>query len=467
MKTISIKRYKDAEHHVAPWGVCYYANGKRVLSFHPTKRAAMERKKELQKLFRSGLDPKEIEQASRLLAGTAISLSSAVGAGIAALAKQFGCNATAPLAAGGKIVIDRAIKSGADPRTIQNYRSIYRTIDKAFHQRIATTVTNDEVQDFIDKLPDRYGVVGKASPFTKRRFLTLLQMAFKALGFKRAFADIAYRRDYTREVAFYTPEQVKTMFASTPPNERGLLALAVFAAMRPELLSKLPAECVDVEQRCIVIPAYLAKDRRPHRLEGEWERPDGKIIPGLPNILWDWLRAYPYHPGNWESLQVRLKRALGGFWIQDGPRHTGATYYYKCFGESETGKLLTHEGVHLVLEHYVGVTSPKDAAAFYAISPTNVVFKVFSAKNTALKINWPPHARLAQMLLAKTAREVVRELACTEGALLLHCKKFGIPKPSWGYWAKVRANKPAVPRQLGKAKKKDHGKDSEDRAAAG
>src|SRR5690606_40031610 len=64
--------------------------------------------------------------------------------------------------------------------------------------------------------------------------------------------------------------------------------------------------------------------------------------------------------GDWDAM-VRRISAKTGFWIQDGLRHTAATYYFKLRGLDPVVKLLTHEGQHLAFRHYVGECNRVDA----------------------------------------------------------------------------------------------------------
>lgn len=238
------------------------------------------------------------------------------------------------------------------------------------------------------------------------------------------------------EVRYFAVEQVKSMFRCTRPSERGALALLVFAALRPTLVERLSPASIDCERKTIHIAHNVAKDRRSHVLETEGKRSSGHWMAGLPKVLWAWLTKYPFQPLKWAPFQKRLKKSLNGYWIHDGTRHTGATYYSRLYGEKAASDLLTHESPMMAVKHYIGTAYREDALKFYELTPDAV--SVSGYKKVGRSPNWPPDDELSRMLREKPAAIVAQELGCSGVAITKHCRRRGIPKPSRGDWVKIR-----------------------------
>jgi hypothetical protein len=66
-----------------------------------------------------------------------------------------------------------------------------------------------------------------------------------------------------------------------------------------------------------------------------------------------------------------FRDALGFQWIQDGLRHTAATYHFAYYGDiTKTAALLGEQDVETLLQHYKGLASKAEAEQFYALRLT-------------------------------------------------------------------------------------------------
>jgi integrase len=66
----------------------------------------------------------------------------------------------------------------------------------------------------------------------------------------------------------------------------------------------------------------------------------------------------------------RLRDQLGFPWIQDGLRHTAATYCHALTGDIiKTAALLGDHDIRTLDMHYRGLTSRAEAEQFYALRP--------------------------------------------------------------------------------------------------
>ena len=342
--------------------------------------------------------------------------------------------------------VERAARDAVRPVTLGNYRAVYSILNKTFGDRPVGEITIKEVETFLDEeMKNNRRQAGQATRNSKRSYLTYLKAALRAGGVQNPLSDLKYK--YEPGVIHYFPVPVvRALFGATPARERGLLALALFGGFRPELLGELPARCVDVARREITIPELLSKDKRPHILEGEFKRPDGQLLPGLPEVLWVWLKEFPYRPATWLNLQLRLQRELclletgsrdtskgrSGYWIQDGTRHTAASYYCAYYGPAATAALLTHTGTGMAVSHYIGIADRKDATEFYNVTPSTVTFKAERApyghvKNVTKEL-------LETLVYTKPMSALARDLGCSLPGLFLRCKKLNIKRPNTGYW---------------------------------
>ena len=128
------------------------------------------------------------------------------------------------------------------------------------------------------------------------------------------------------------------------------------------------------------------------------------------------------------ALQRRLKRALGS-WIQDGLRHTGATFYCAAKGVNATARLLTHESESLVRSNYAGVVLDETVAKeFLSLTPDKITFVATE------EVRWPESQELAQLLNAESGQTIAKRLGCSGAAVTKHCKARGIVRDDQGAW---------------------------------
>jgi len=352
-------------------------------------------------------------------------------------------------------VVERAATEGGGvrPVTLGNYKTAYAIFDKVFGNRPVDKITTTEVKSFLDGMNNNRRKPGQATRNSKRSYLTYFKAALRAGGVRDPLIELRYRYE-AKEIRFFSVEVVRALFAATPGRERGLLALALFAGIRPELLGRLPARCVDVARREITIPAHLSKDKRPHILRGEFTRPDGQLLPGLPETLWIWLRAFPFKPAPWLNLRLRLQRELARletgsrdtskgrspYWIQDGTRHTAASYYCALYGAEATAALLTHVGSGMSVTHYIGIAAREDATEFYGIAPSAVDFRPERAPYGHVKN--VPKEEIAELIWKMPMSALARKFGCSLPGLFLRCKALGIARPNTGYWNRHRWRPP-------------------------
>lgn len=389
-----------------------------------TKAAAVRWMKDAKALKAAQCSPEMITAAMRMAAGTKFSVLDLVRAGADHI-RMTGAVTSSEVTfeAAGKLVIERAIMKGAKQRTIISYKAAYAVLNKHWGTRIAAILTVSEVRAYLAALPNAKGEPEKASRAYKDNLLRHIRMAMSRAGVAEPLKDFILPQERTVPRFFAMPE-VKMLLGACQPEERGFVAVALFGCVRPETLEQLPADAVSVKDRWIKIPEWASKDRQPHYLERDI----------LPDVLWKWLKLYPYTPiKNWDSLQERLKRAAGR-WFHDAVRHTGATYYCSMNGISATARLLTHQGESLVKKHYAGVVEQQIAKTFFSLTPERIDFTAKGARLRAC-FDWPSDEHLALWVQQEPATKIAAKLGCSDSAIVKRCRDRGIKKPGRGHWS--------------------------------
>lgn len=384
----------------------------------PTQDAALRWVRDQKQLAALGASPAEVSAAARIAAGTGFDLESLVRAGLEQM-RGIGAHradATMTFEQAGQEVIKRAKKKGARARTIKNYEARAALLNKTFGPRVAVAITATEVDEYLAKVPNKQGVTGGASVSSKQTHLTFFKMALRLAGVVNPLEKCELPA-VNADVRYFRLAAVKTILGATPAKARGFVAVALFGCVRPENLEMIPEESISARARTIRISQEISKDRNTHVL--------GEVVP---EVLWDWLKVYPYRKIKWQPLQRRLKRALG-FWIQDGLRHTGATFYCAAKGVNATARLLTHESESLVRSNYAGVVLDEAGAKeFLELTPDKIVFAAVE------EVQWPASNELAELLNAEDGQTIAKRLGCSGAAVTKHCKTRGIVRDDSGNW---------------------------------
>lgn len=167
--------------------------------------------------------------------------------------------------------------------------------------------------------------------------------------------------------AYFTSDQVSSLFTASRAKERGALAIAMFAGLGPKRIDELTPTCINIKEKYILIRSRIAGKRIFSLHTGE----EGGLFPGLPSVLWAWLEEYPFQRISWPALQSRLAAAVDGTWIHDGCRRTSATYYVTLHGIAaaiDCG-LIAESRFSRGPRRLVGCAKRQEAEDFYSISP--------------------------------------------------------------------------------------------------
>jgi hypothetical protein len=350
----------------ARWTVRYYENQCVVRRIFKSKEAALQfaRTFRLHELLKPGNDLDQIDAIRNLLDLTGANATRVIRAGLAALQRGHRKKGlpTSTFGDGAKKVIEQATRISS--RTRIEYRSIYASLCNKFGHRIAITISSEEVQKYFDTL--RGNDNEPISPLTKKKRLQLFRMALRELGIRNTLPNVWIQIPENCEARFFSNSEVRLILRTARAHERGMVALALFGAIRPSTLERLSPESVNVKDRVISMPGAITKTRYPQILETNLDYANNERLPGPPALLWIWLEQYPFVPCSWSRLLARLRAALG-FWIQNGLRNTGAANNRAIYGCLATADLL---GVGYPIEgKFAGIVSRQNAEEFYRIEP--------------------------------------------------------------------------------------------------
>jgi integrase len=430
---ITIFRLADGKRN-REWGVRRYENRKRIVKFFASKHEAEKYAKDLRLFLKKGGDVGQYQDAAEALAGTDYPLADVVKVGLQQLQKQgtAGLAKNLTFRQATELVVAGAIKRNCRELSITNYHAVFRILNREFGDRIATCIGEAEAEAYIKNYPDRHGNVGKASPYTRETYLRHTRMVLRAAGVEKPFPNALARLPKEREIQFFSVDQVKKMLSSARSSERGMLALALFAGLRPTRLGEIPKSSINIPDRTIRIAGEFSKNHRSIFLETVSTENGHDFRPGPPPVLWSWLERYGFLPCNWGKIHRRMRAALGDFWIADGCRHTAATYYCCKFGVAATAELLGHTDTELVRRHYAGHATRAEADAFFAITPDSLP-PAPEPDHPLAKVCISP-AEMADHLRTRRISEIARLLGCSAGSIKSFCRRNGLKTPAAGYW---------------------------------
>ena len=164
-----------------------------------------------------------------------------------------------------------------------------------------------------------------------------------------------------------TPAQAKALMLAAVAVEAGALvpyfAIGLFAGLRPaNELAGLEWTNIDFKAKTIRVDPATAKRRRTRFVE-------------IPANLAIWLATYRKDSGriyySRRFFRAVVTKAKLGKWQADVMRHTFATYHLSAHGDANATALqLGHAGAPGILfDHYRALAKPKDANAYWKISP--------------------------------------------------------------------------------------------------
>ncbi len=171
-------------------------------------------------------------------------------------------------------------------------------------------------------------------------------------------------RKTNKQPEIYTASDVKKVLEHATSEMTPYLALGFFAGIRPTELERLEWQDIDFELSEIKIRADVSKTK------------DERLVV-MPDNLIHILSPYSREGkivGDLTYNQIKKRRSqifktAGVDYIQDGARHTWATYHLIIYGEQETKMQMGHTVKNTLWTHYVGLarSRKKQANEYFCI----------------------------------------------------------------------------------------------------
>lgn len=170
---------------------------------------------------------------------------------------------------------------------------------------------------------------------------------------------------------FLTPSEAQRIYAAMEDRFKPMLALAMFAGLRPMEACRMDWSAIHVAERRLRIEPAMTKVRR------------ARVIEGVPTIVWAQLalfeqRSGPLCPGEtdfskYEHWSEAKQRAAIKSHVKLKPnvfRHSFATYFTALTGNPAlTARVLGHTKLDLLTRHYDGLATKVQAEHYFHPKP--------------------------------------------------------------------------------------------------
>ena len=231
----------------------------------------------------------------------------------------------------------------------------YKAVAKDRHERIETNI--------------------EATPETKNNYRRTLSALFN-FCFRKDFIQrnpiekVSAITKGKKEPEIYKVDEVRYMMNSSPEKSeiRAFLAIGAFGGLRVAEIQRLTWDRVHLQEKEIVLDASITKTSQ------------RRIVKMTDNLV-EWLTPYIS-----EMLQGGLviknknifRKELEKFreankinWIDNGLRHSGASYYLALTkNANETAEQMGHS-VAVLKNNYMGLVRAEDAVKYFQIKPSD------------------------------------------------------------------------------------------------
>ncbi len=248
-----VKKFNDGRK--SPWGVVWYVDRERQLRFFATRSQADSFAGDLNRTFSAGADPEKVTRALQAVAGTGIAIDDAVYAGLQAIRAKSRVDQLSTMTVDEAIdaVMRRTIAKGRRTKTIESYQGQFACIRRDLGGgRVLAAMADSEIEDYLARLTNNQREIGKASPRTKETMLTMVRILAKEAGIPNPFPSIELPTQEVANIEYFSPEEVRFLFRHAYPDDRGMLAAAIFGAMRPTRLGEFSPDDFRPDEQSIL-----------------------------------------------------------------------------------------------------------------------------------------------------------------------------------------------------------------------
>jgi integrase len=227
-----------------------------------------------------------------------------------------------------------------------------------FGDRRISSITSDEIQDWIRALP--------FAPKTMSNYRIAIHCLF-AFATHRWISNnpagsVKTPKVVESEVGVFTPSAARALIESADKDIVPAIALGLFCGLRRAEIERLDWRFISFENRTVTIPASIAKAARRRVIQ-------------VRDSVFSWLLPYRGSTGKVWGKDARklLERATadaGISWVPNGCRHSFASYCLAAEKNAESLALeLGHKDTSLLFKHYRALVTESDAASYWAIAP--------------------------------------------------------------------------------------------------
>jgi integrase len=349
---------------------CGMVNGKRPRFFFETKQEA-QTKAELLRTEREneGMRAFNMTPAERDDALVALELLSPHQISLATAARFYLNNSDVVTAAKTVTeVIDELIAAKTQDGRSQRYLKDLEVRLGVFRRELGArpihTLSTREVDDWLRRLN------GGASNRNNYRRLLAVMFAYAAKRryvLKNVVREIDVATEPNEKPGILTVEQARALLANAEPRIVPVIALGLFAGLRPESeIQRLDWSQINLEDRTIEVSKSknLASDR----------------FVTISDNLAEWLRKYQRPKGQvspfrgthfWKTMRPARDAAGITSWPTDVLRHSFASYHYGLYKDApRLAEQLGHgQSLQMLFRHYRGRVKETEAKAYWEIRP--------------------------------------------------------------------------------------------------
>ncbi|HTS17709.1 MAG TPA: site-specific integrase [Verrucomicrobiae bacterium] len=262
----------------------------------------------------------------------------------------------------GNEFVEAKKRDGVSAAYLRDLKTRLPHIAAAFSGSIGQ-VTQSQLEDWLRSLPgsirsrNNYrSLVVTLWRFARQRGYLLRDRATEADQLSRA-------KDNGTEIEIFSPQELAKVIAKADADLVPFLALGAFTGLRHAELLRLEWEDIRFEQGFVEVKARKAKTAQ------------RRLVPIQPNLQ-AWLAPYHEKTGKvcpWIRIgrtASTLAKELGIRWPKNGLRHSYATYRLAQCQDAAKVALEMGNTPNMVFRHYRELVTPKEAAVWWSIIPT-------------------------------------------------------------------------------------------------
>ena len=248
------------------------------------------------------------------------------------------------------------------PRSLKEIRKMANVFKKQFGTMRIAEINAQYVEHFIK---------GKAvSNRSRKNILSYLSQFFN-WAIKKQHITISNPAKHieitvtTGTPQFFTVEQCEEILSKVSGNVvMPYFAICLFAGVRPDEAKRMTWGNINLKSNEISLPASITKTKRPRLFEME------------PNLV-EWLKKAnkeePLIAVNLRKLSAKALLGLSFDWIQDGMRHSFATFYHaKPNSSLDDLRKIMGNSPSVIEKFYKGTITKSEVEKFWNITPDSI-----------------------------------------------------------------------------------------------